>query len=90
MALYPAHVACYCSHARNAVFRDIAEACWSVVLTSGTLSPLETFAGELGAQFPVRRTRQDAGIALALPFISGCQQLTCNSLGDSGGRKVLG
>lgn len=36
------------------VFAPLAALCHSVVLTSGTLSPLESFAVELGVQFAVR------------------------------------
>ena len=35
-------------------FREIAETAHSVVLTSGTLAPLNSFAGALGTRFPVR------------------------------------
>lgn len=36
------------------IFADLAAACRSVVLTSGTLSPLDSFAAELGAVFDTR------------------------------------
>ena len=36
-----------------AVFRAIGDACHSVVLTSGTLAPMTSFASELGCKFPV-------------------------------------
>ncbi|DAZ95804.1 TPA: hypothetical protein N0F65_009200 [Lagenidium giganteum] len=35
-------------------FSDVAREARSVILTSGTLSPMESFAGELGAEFPIR------------------------------------
>ncbi|KAG2949411.1 Fanconi anemia group J [Phytophthora cactorum] len=35
-------------------FSDIASQARSVILTSGTLSPMESFAGELGVDFPIR------------------------------------
>jgi Fanconi anemia group J protein len=35
-------------------FADLKEQCHSVVLSSGTLSPLDSFAGELQTSFPVR------------------------------------
>ncbi|GMF19040.1 unnamed protein product [Phytophthora lilii] len=35
-------------------FSDIANQARSVILTSGTLSPMESFAGELGVDFPIR------------------------------------
>ena len=35
------------------VFREIDEAVHSIILTSGTLSPLSSFAEELGVPFPV-------------------------------------
>ncbi|KAL3657099.1 hypothetical protein V7S43_018012 [Phytophthora oleae] len=35
-------------------FSDIASQARSVILTSGTLSPMESFAGELGVGFPIR------------------------------------
>ncbi|XP_020272956.1 Fanconi anemia group J protein homolog isoform X2 [Asparagus officinalis] len=35
----------------SVVFRDIAHLCLSVILTSGTLSPMGSFASELGVQF---------------------------------------
>ncbi|KAJ1985320.1 hypothetical protein H4R33_004105 [Dimargaris cristalligena] len=35
------------------IFKPIAEACRSVVLTSGTLSPLDTFMSELQTDFPI-------------------------------------
>jgi Fanconi anemia group J protein len=34
-------------------FDELKEACRSIVLTSGTLSPLDTFASELDVRFPV-------------------------------------
>ncbi len=34
-------------------FRALAAGCHSVVLTSGTLSPLASYASELGTPFPV-------------------------------------
>jgi len=34
-------------------FRDVVKRCWSVVLTSGTLSPMDSFESELGTTFPV-------------------------------------
>jgi Rad3-related DNA helicase len=43
----------WCLHA-SVGFSDISEQCHSVILASGTLSPLDSFAGELGADFPVR------------------------------------
>ena len=33
------------------IFKQISDAARSVILTSGTLSPLQTFAGELGTKF---------------------------------------
>ncbi|ORY98222.1 helicase C-terminal domain-domain-containing protein [Syncephalastrum racemosum] len=36
------------------IFRDISEAAHSVILTSGTLSPMNTFASELETEFPIR------------------------------------
>lgn len=36
------------------VFREIGENAHSILLSSGTLSPLDSFAGELGISFPVR------------------------------------
>jgi Fanconi anemia group J protein len=36
------------------VFRDLDSKARSILLASGTLSPLDSFAGELGAAFPVR------------------------------------
>lgn len=36
------------------VFQEIAGACHSVLLSSGTLSPLDSFAGELKTSFPIR------------------------------------
>jgi Rad3-related DNA helicase len=36
------------------VFEPLAAAASSVLLTSGTLAPLDTFAGELGLDFHVR------------------------------------
>jgi hypothetical protein len=38
----------------SVVFKEIDAQCHSVLLTSGTLSPLDSFASELGANFPVR------------------------------------
>eukprot|EP01034_Spumella_vulgaris_P023649 gene23649-29890_t len=38
----------------SVVFKEIDAQCHSVLLTSGTLSPLDSFASELGASFPVR------------------------------------
>ncbi|RYG54973.1 hypothetical protein EON66_06390, partial [archaeon] len=38
------------------VFREVESMAHSVILTSGTLSPMESFAGELGTPFPVRLT----------------------------------
>lgn len=35
-------------------FKPVSDAAHAVILTSGTLSPLEGFASELGADFPVR------------------------------------
>ncbi|KAI9915934.1 hypothetical protein PsorP6_007544 [Peronosclerospora sorghi] len=35
-------------------FSDIARQARSVILTSGTLSPMDSFAGELGVDFPIR------------------------------------
>ena len=35
-------------------FDELKQLCRSIVLTSGTLSPLATFASELGVEFPVR------------------------------------
>ncbi|TYZ61577.1 hypothetical protein PybrP1_000774 [[Pythium] brassicae (nom. inval.)] len=35
-------------------FADVVKAARSVILTSGTLSPMDSFAGELGADFPIR------------------------------------
>ncbi|CAH0473112.1 unnamed protein product [Peronospora belbahrii] len=35
-------------------FSDVASQARSVILTSGTLSPMESFAGELGVNFPIR------------------------------------
>ncbi|KAF4319285.1 hypothetical protein BBI17_006633 [Phytophthora kernoviae] len=35
-------------------FSDIANEARSVILTSGTLSPMDSFAGELGVNFPIR------------------------------------
>ncbi|KAE8884292.1 Fanconi anemia group J [Phytophthora fragariae] len=35
-------------------FSDVASQARSVILTSGTLSPMESFAGELGVDFPIR------------------------------------
>ncbi|TYZ67410.1 hypothetical protein PybrP1_000469 [[Pythium] brassicae (nom. inval.)] len=43
----------WCLSARVA-FSDVARAARSVLLTSGTLSPMGSFAGELGATFPIR------------------------------------
>ncbi|XP_046841127.1 Fanconi anemia group J protein homolog [Xenia sp. Carnegie-2017] len=36
------------------VFSEINEQCRSVILTSGTLSPMATFSSELGCQFPIQ------------------------------------
>ncbi|KAI8388666.1 uncharacterized protein BYT42DRAFT_491310 [Radiomyces spectabilis] len=36
------------------IFRDISEKVHSVILTSGTLSPMDTFARELETDFPIR------------------------------------
>jgi Fanconi anemia group J protein len=33
------------------IFKEIAEKCWSVILTSGTLSPLKSYSKELGVSF---------------------------------------
>lgn len=38
----------------DVAFKDLGVNCHSIILTSGTLSPLESFAGELGVSFPVR------------------------------------
>ncbi|KAF1326665.1 Fanconi anemia group j, partial [Globisporangium splendens] len=35
-------------------FSDVVKQCRSVILTSGTLSPMDSFAGELGTDFPIR------------------------------------
>lgn len=35
------------------VFEDVREQARSVVLTSGTLSPMDSFQSELGATFPI-------------------------------------
>lgn len=35
-------------------FKPVTQGCHCVLLTSGTLSPLDSFAGELGVPFPVR------------------------------------
>ncbi|RLN97186.1 hypothetical protein BBJ28_00007138 [Nothophytophthora sp. Chile5] len=35
-------------------FSDIVRQARSVILTSGTLSPMDSFAGELGTEFPIR------------------------------------
>lgn len=35
-------------------FSDVIKEARSVILTSGTLSPMDSFAGELGTEFPVR------------------------------------
>lgn len=43
----------WCLSARVA-FSDVVKAARSVILTSGTLSPMDSFAGELGTDFPVR------------------------------------
>jgi Rad3-related DNA helicase len=36
------------------IFQEIGNSCHSVILTSGTLAPLDSFAGELTTAFPVR------------------------------------
>jgi fanconi anemia group J protein len=38
----------------DVAFKDLGDSCHSIILTSGTLSPLDSFAGELGVTFPVR------------------------------------
>lgn len=38
----------------DVAFKDLADNCHSIILTSGTLSPLDSFASELGVTFPVR------------------------------------
>jgi len=38
----------------SVAFKHLADNCWSVILTSGTLSPLDSFESELDVQFPVR------------------------------------
>ncbi|XP_018915007.2 Fanconi anemia group J protein homolog isoform X1 [Bemisia tabaci] len=43
----------YCLHPAVA-FKEINESLRSVILTSGTLSPIESFQSELGAEFPIR------------------------------------
>jgi Fanconi anemia group J protein len=40
----------------NVVFHEINEQAHSVILASGTLSPLDTFGSELGAEFPAANT----------------------------------
>ncbi|ORZ33420.1 helicase C-terminal domain-domain-containing protein [Catenaria anguillulae PL171] len=35
-------------------FRPLADSAHSIILTSGTLSPMATFASELGTEFPIR------------------------------------
>ncbi|KXZ49955.1 hypothetical protein GPECTOR_18g113 [Gonium pectorale] len=53
------------------VFRDLADAAHSVVLTSGTLAPLDSFASELGTEFHVWAgvvTRGPGGSALSATF----------------------
>jgi len=46
-------VCIWCLNAAVA-FADVASQARSVILTSGTLSPMESFAGELGVDFPIR------------------------------------
>ena len=36
------------------VFEALSSVAWSVLLMSGTLSPLDSFAGELGLEFHVK------------------------------------
>ncbi|CEG39082.1 hypothetical protein L917_18991 [Plasmopara halstedii] len=46
----------FCIWCLNAAvaFSDLASKARSVILTSGTLSPMDSFAGELGTDFPIR------------------------------------
>lgn len=61
------------------VFAPLAAKTHSVVLTSGTLSPLESFAGELGVAFPTRLEanhvidmRRQVRPAVAAPHLLTC------------------
>jgi Rad3-related DNA helicase len=38
----------------SVAFKSISNSCRSILLTSGTLSPLDSFASELGCPFPIR------------------------------------
>ncbi|CAM9782664.1 unnamed protein product, partial [Phaeothamnion confervicola] len=58
-------------------FREIGADAWSVVLTSGTLSPLDSLAVGLGLDFPVRL---EAGHVINVP-----QQCLVASVGRAGG-----
>ncbi|RYG94678.1 hypothetical protein EON65_57120 [archaeon] len=49
----PASFHIWCMNAAVA-FTDTVQDCHSVILTSGTLAPLDSFASELGTSFPIR------------------------------------
>eukprot|EP00854_Cymbomonas_tetramitiformis_P019517 gene19517-23339_t len=57
------------------VFKPIAELCRCVILTSGTLSPMESFSGELGCRIPLR---------LEAPHIIPERQLLVQAVGELG------
>ena len=38
----------------DVAFQELSNSCHSIILTSGTLSPLDSFSSELGVPFPVR------------------------------------
>ena len=69
------------------VFREIAGEAHSVLLTSGTLAPLDSFADELGVPFPIR---------LAAPHVidvpkqlSCCTVAAAGSAGSGAGQQLL-
>eukprot|EP01028_Stygiella_incarcerata_P003268 TRINITY_DN1642_c0_g1_i1.p1 TRINITY_DN1642_c0_g1~~TRINITY_DN1642_c0_g1_i1.p1 ORF type:complete len:1278 (+),score=391.88 TRINITY_DN1642_c0_g1_i1:69-3902(+) len=48
----PSHLFCLWCMNPQVAFEPISSACRSVILTSGTLSPMDSFSSELGSKFP--------------------------------------
>ncbi|XP_015055724.1 Fanconi anemia group J protein homolog [Solanum pennellii] len=59
------------------VFREIADSCLSVILTSGTLSPMDSFSSELGVTF---------GTSLEAPHVIDVESQLCAAVISRGPR----